>query len=241
MGFHELRLARTLKQAIGLRVYALPARAFRLDPIAAWPAHEARQQALAHNALETECNARTAAHRLGKVCTWRRNGTRDLRQSRSRSRLRCDSRRPRRSTSFWCSRSKDRSISCVSSAWLVRIWANQPGEVWLLEERSGGRRRGWIGSGNLVKASTVRGSRSVNSAPWRGKEAVAGVILDDLEAKAVPLRLMQPIVAIGMRTVAEEDRGGQMKDARETLGAGLIRDHRITRSRRAARCGRAGS
>ena len=60
------------------------------------------------------------------------------------------------------------------------------------------------------------------------EEAVAGVILDDLEAKAVPLRLMQPIVAMGVRTVAEEDRGGRMKDARETLGAGLIRDHRIT-------------
>ena len=54
LGFHELRLARTLKQAIGLRVYALPARTFRLDPIAAWPAHVARQQALAHDALETE-------------------------------------------------------------------------------------------------------------------------------------------------------------------------------------------
>jgi len=38
---------------------------------------------------------------------------------------------------------------------------------------------------------------------------------------------MQPIVAIGVRTVAEEDRGGRMKDAREALGAGLIRDHRI--------------
>ena len=39
---------------------------------------------------------------------------------------------------------------------------------------------------------------------------------------------MQPILAMGVRTVAEEDRGGRMKDARETLGAGLMRDHRIT-------------
>ena len=34
------------------------------------------------------------------------------------------------------------------------------------------------------------GSRSVNSASRGVEEAVAGVILDNLEAKAVPLRLM---------------------------------------------------
>ena len=49
LGFSE-----ALEQAIPLRVDALPAWAFRLDPVAARPAHVARRQSLAHDALETK-------------------------------------------------------------------------------------------------------------------------------------------------------------------------------------------
>ena len=68
------------------------------------------------------------------------------------------------------------------SAAFVRVagahLGHQPGEERFLEERSGGRRRGWpIGSGNLVKASTMRGSRSVNSAPWREKKRLPALSL----------------------------------------------------------------
>jgi hypothetical protein len=52
--------------------------------------------------------------------------------------------------------------------------------------------------GSLANASTMRGNRSVYSVPLREeKRTRAPSVLDDLEAEPVPLRFVQPAIALG--------------------------------------------